>query len=262
MRVNYHTHTTRCNHASGSEREYVENAIKGGLKVLGFSDHSPYIFAPDRRDYAGFRMKPEETAEYIGTIRALAKEYAGDIQLLAGVEIEYYPKYFERTVRFLGEMDCDYLIMGQHMIGDEETAVSGGTADAKVLSRYVSQAIEGMETGKFAYFAHPDMFLFNGDARAREKEYTRLCEAAKRLNVPLEINMYGMVDNRWYPRADFFRLAGEIGNEIVAGVDAHDPGRLSDPTEWERVQAFAAECGVQITELPVERVLSHKTKIR
>ena len=89
-----------------------------------------------------------------------------------------------------------------------------------------------------------------------------LCRKAAECHVPLEINLYGMVDNRWYPRADFFRLAGEIGNEIVAGVDAHSPGRLSDPTEWERVQAFAAECGVTITQLPVERVLSHKGKIR
>jgi len=82
------------------------------------------------------------------------------------------------------------------------------------------------------------------------------------LNVPLEINMYGMVDNRWYPRRDFFTLAGQIGNEIVAGVDAHEPDRLSNRSEWERVQKFAAECGVTITELPVERVLSLKKEIR
>ena len=46
MIVNYHTHTTRCNHASGTEKEYVEAAIETGLKVLGFSDHTPYPF-PD-----------------------------------------------------------------------------------------------------------------------------------------------------------------------------------------------------------------------
>ena len=44
LRTNFHTHTTRCNHAVGEDRQYVEEAIKGGLKVLGFSDHSPYFF--------------------------------------------------------------------------------------------------------------------------------------------------------------------------------------------------------------------------
>ena len=44
MKANYHTHTWRCNHASGNERQYVENAIKAGLEVLGFADHTPYPF--------------------------------------------------------------------------------------------------------------------------------------------------------------------------------------------------------------------------
>ncbi len=44
MLANYHTHTERCYHASGEDKEYVEAAIKAGLKVLGFSDHCPWIF--------------------------------------------------------------------------------------------------------------------------------------------------------------------------------------------------------------------------
>lgn len=35
---NYHTHTTRCYHASGKDEEYVKAAIKAGIKELGFSD--------------------------------------------------------------------------------------------------------------------------------------------------------------------------------------------------------------------------------
>ena len=55
MIANYHTHTPRCNHAVGTEREYVENALEAGLQILGFSDHSPYIFPGDY--YSGFRMR-------------------------------------------------------------------------------------------------------------------------------------------------------------------------------------------------------------
>jgi histidinol-phosphatase (PHP family) len=44
MKINYHTHTTRCHHAAGTEREYVEAAIANGIKVLGFADHTPYPF--------------------------------------------------------------------------------------------------------------------------------------------------------------------------------------------------------------------------
>ncbi|MGN1132610.1 MAG: PHP domain-containing protein, partial [Ruminococcus sp.] len=41
MMYNLHTHTYRCNHASGADRAYVEYAIKAGIKVLGISDHCP-----------------------------------------------------------------------------------------------------------------------------------------------------------------------------------------------------------------------------
>ena len=40
-KCNFHSHTVRCQHAVGEEREYVEEAIKEGFEVIGFSDHSP-----------------------------------------------------------------------------------------------------------------------------------------------------------------------------------------------------------------------------
>ena len=47
MRMNLHTHTPRCHHATGSEREYIERAIAAGLQTLGFSDHAPMPFWGD-----------------------------------------------------------------------------------------------------------------------------------------------------------------------------------------------------------------------
>ena len=57
MKYNLHTHTIRCNHAQGDDREYVESAIMAGIKVLGFSDHCPQFF-PNTDYYSNFRMKP------------------------------------------------------------------------------------------------------------------------------------------------------------------------------------------------------------
>ena len=73
MIANYHTHTWRCRHADGTEREYVERAIEGGLKILGFSDHSPYPF-PDGYD-SGWRMRRDQVEGYVDTVLALKKEY-------------------------------------------------------------------------------------------------------------------------------------------------------------------------------------------
>ena len=73
MKNNYHTHTMRCNHAIGSDREYVEAAIAAGLTELGFSDHSPYIFKDGH--ISGFRMTTKAYGEYVDSIAALREEF-------------------------------------------------------------------------------------------------------------------------------------------------------------------------------------------
>ena len=88
MKANYHTHTFRCNHAYGTEREYIENAIKEGLQVLGFSDHVPMPYKDGW--YSPIRMKPELLTDYVETLLKLKKEYESQIKILVGFEAEYY----------------------------------------------------------------------------------------------------------------------------------------------------------------------------
>ncbi len=86
MIANYHTHTTRCRHAVGAEEDYVKNAIKRGLDILGFSDHTPQYFPGDY--YSRMRMFPEELTDYCDTVRKLRQDYAGHLQIHLGAEAE------------------------------------------------------------------------------------------------------------------------------------------------------------------------------
>ena len=79
IKCNFHTHTTRCKHATGMEREYVENAIEAGFQVLGFSDHSPYLF--EGNHVSRIRMFMEELEGYVRTVEELKQEYKNDIQI-------------------------------------------------------------------------------------------------------------------------------------------------------------------------------------
>ncbi len=80
-----------------------------------------------------------------------------------------------------------------------------------------------MATGKFIYLAHPDLLNYTGEDRIYERYMRNLCEEAKRLSVPLEINLLGAEENRNYPDARFWRIAGEVGNTVILGSDAHNP---------------------------------------
>ena len=116
MNKNYHTHTTRCGHAKGTEREYIECAIQNGFKVLGFSDHTPQPY-PDSY-VSGMRMRMDQLDEYVDTLVNLRDEYKDQIKILIGLETEYYPKYFDKLHEELKARPIDYIIMGQHHVPD------------------------------------------------------------------------------------------------------------------------------------------------
>ena len=65
IKQNYHTHTSRCGHALGTDEEYVLEALGFGLTELGFSDH---IFLPDRNQI-GIRGDYSLLDDYIESIK-------------------------------------------------------------------------------------------------------------------------------------------------------------------------------------------------
>ena len=68
MIANYHTHTYRCHHADGTEREYVERAIENGLKIFGFSEtrvRAGGCFADDGLDIQTALFQGAERSEGI-----------------------------------------------------------------------------------------------------------------------------------------------------------------------------------------------------
>jgi len=227
MRANYHTHTYRCNHAGCSDQRYVDLAIEAGLEVLGFSDHTPYVgFEGDF--YSFYRMLPEQLSDYVESLGALRAQYEGKIELHIGLEAEYYPKLFWGLLEFLRPYGIEYLILGQHYIDDgaEKEHVMRGDGSNERLTKYVDTVIAGINTGKFSYVAHPDVVSYTGDGDFYKAEMKRLCLAAKAAGIPLELNCVGVMKNRCYPNDKFWRIAGDVANSVIIGVDAHSPAEL------------------------------------
>lgn len=248
MIANYHTHTPRCMHASGTEEAYVRRAIEAGLQILGFADHTPYPF-PD--GYVScFRMLPQELPDYADAVRAVQKQYAPSIEIHLGVEAEFYPKYFSDMVSTLRDNGVEYMILGQHMLGNEigEPGCGGPTADERLLRRYCDQSIDAMHTGLFSYFAHPDLMCFTGERNIYAYHVRRLCREAKACGLPLEINLLGLRNGRCYPNPVFWEIAAEEGCDAVLGRDAHQPEALLDAAAEQQALALARRCG--ITPLP------------
>ncbi len=228
MIANYHTHTSRCHHAVGQDEEYVQSAITAGLQILGFSDHTPYFFS---NNYCSkVRMLPQELQGYTASIRQLQDAYKEQIEIRLGVEAEFYPDLFQDTLSLLQDNGIEYMLLGQHWIGNEygEIPIVRPTDDKDRLVQYCRQVCQAMETGKFSYLAHPDVIDFIGSSKIYEENMRCICRTAKACQIPLELNLLGIRCKRHYPKADFWRLAGEEDCPVILGIDAHDPKDILD----------------------------------
>ena len=231
MLANYHTHTPRCNHAVGSEREYIENAIQKGFKILGFSDHTPQPYPPEF--HSNIRMEMNEVEDYTNTLEKLRDEYKKDIEILIGYEVEYTREYFSYLLDYLNQYPLDYIIQGQHFVPNEIDGFYSGaeTLDENKLKAYVDCTIEGMKTGYFTYLAHPDLINYAGPTKIYRQHMKRIVQASVDLNIPLEINMQGFFLNRNYPSDTFFSLASSMGAKFVLGCDSHNPKDVLQPED-------------------------------
>jgi len=255
MITNLHTHTSRCRHARGTETEYVEEARKGGIRKLGFSDHTPQWFDGDY--YSRFRMRRHELDGYIDSVLSLRDQYANKISIHLGLEAEYYPKYFPELLSRLRDTPVEYLLLGQHYIGNEIGDQYSGwkTADAEHLRRYCSQVADALYTGLFTYLAHPDLINYVGDANIYRSHVRTICKAAKDCDIPLEMNLLGIREQRNYPNPDFWAVAAEEGCTVILGIDAHEPENLNDSQTEARARQIASRYGLQLVEDAVFRRL-------
>lgn len=228
MKTNYHTHTMRCNHAVGDDRQYVESAIEKGMEELGFADHSPYIFSDGHQ--SGFRMGVNAYAGYVESLLALREEFKDRIRILIGAEMEYYRDDFKVTFDFMRQLPIDYLILGQHFVDSEPGKLYNGGAsdDEERLVNYVDRVIEAMQLGVYSYVAHPDIINFTGSEEKYRAEIRRLCKASLESETPLEINLLGIREGRHYPKAAFWEEAGKLGCHVIFGCDSHSPKTVSD----------------------------------
>ena len=235
MDYNFHTHTHRCGHASGSEREYIESAIKGGIREMGFSDHAPWIDPALGKEW-GYVVPYRLVPEYVETVRALREEYKDRITLHLGFEAEYDPADPCELIA----LGAEYLLLGQHFVKTPKgryTYIATGGKD-ELLPIYADAVIAGMRSGYYTYVAHPDVFRYDGDRVSYQREMRRICEASIETGVPLEINFLGLREDRFYPTPAFWEMAGEVGAPVTFGFDAHTPAAASDTATLPKAMAL------------------------
>lgn len=257
MKASFHTHTSRCGHAAGRDEDYVKAALRQGFDVLGFSDHMPWPYASGFRN-PHVRMDVRLMDGYLASVAALRERYAGQIRILAGFECEYFPAYMAWLRDALQEKPIDYLILGNHFDQTDETGMYFGQCrTAAHLRAYVDSTVKGLQSGLFAYLAHPDLFMrsykpFDENCRAAARELAQACAAMK---IPMEYNVHDrfiapLTGRTSYPHPAFFEIARQEGVQVLIGLDAHEPDEIRDGTQWALAQRELEPLGGLFIDAP------------
>ena len=234
-----HTHTTYSD-GNNTPEEMVLSAIEKGIKVFGISDHS-YMDFDD-----SYCLKKEKVKEYIKEIERLKAKYSDKIEVLCGIEQDFYSG--------VPEFEFDYVIGSVHYVklGDEYIAVDDTAKELKnAADRYFGGDIYSLveeyyrlvatvaEKTKADVIGHFDLItkfqekepLFDEKNERYIKAWQSAVDSLVEANVPFEIN-YGAISRGYrtapYPSKEIQAYILKKGGRFILSSDSHHKDTIAN----------------------------------
>ena len=252
FRQNLHAHSTY-DDGKSTVRQMIDASIAAGLTSLGISVHSPV------QDEPGCIL-PEQIDAYLDELHALRAEYAGRIEVFAGLEwdimtvtdlsrFDYVigsvhsmppngkPLYVNSTV----EETLDLLV--HHFHGDSDAMAELFFAQYDVIARQPFAQIVGHFDLLTEYDEQREPLFHPSSPRYRKAAYSAMEKLVSAGKI-FEINT-GAISRGYrvtpYPSRELLCVLREMGGKITVGADAHHVSAVT--CGFDMAQALAKECG-------------------
>jgi histidinol-phosphatase (PHP family) len=228
-----HVHSTSSPDASLSEVSLAHRAVKEGLAGVGFVVHLD--FHPSDFCYGSF-----DSVEYETAFRKAARETAGSLILMKGVELGEPLRFRSEITVALTESRFDFLMGALHWIEDRfllDESAYASTDPLELVEEYLRRTLEIVENCELDILAHLGIFR-RGLAKAGISTgfdetilwpvlLERILVTMIERNIALEVNTSGLrrLESVTYPNHAVLRLYRTLGGELVTtGSDTHrDP---------------------------------------
>lgn len=243
--TNYHSHCSFCDGRAPME-EFVKSAVAAGFTAYGVSSHAPLPFATQ------WTLKQEEVVAYFREIERLKKKYAGQIELYAGMEIDYLSGVQNPANDYFQNLPLDYRIGSVHLVYTDEGEIIDTDTSAENFSfllhkyfggdlrrlaeRYYEASLELVESGGFDFIGHADKIFYNAECFepgvTGYSWYKELCEnlfrriAGKGLMLEINTKAY-QSKGCFFPACQHFEIIHRLGIPVVVNSDAHFPERIN-----------------------------------
>ena len=229
---NLHTHSIFSDGKSTPEEVVVE-AINQGMKVLGFSDHSPVPFENS------FAIKNDNVQNYISTIKSLKEKYKDQIDIYCSMEMDFIPGIVKDFKKTKDELGLDYMIGSVHLVGNDVNKlwfIDGSkveTYDEGLFNYYDGDIKKGVKT---FYYQFDKIKMHNRDRYFTEDEkwYRDLVletlTLIKEKDLIVEVNTRGIYKKRssdFYPATWLLPIMKEMNVPVVISSDSHKAEELT-----------------------------------
>ncbi|GGF90010.1 histidinol-phosphatase [Paenibacillus aceti] len=252
MKFDLHTHHFRCGHADGTIPDYIEAAIAAGLSVIGISDHTPYFGSEEDQAQPRIAMAKSEFASYVEEVLSLKQKYAGRIEVLLGIESDYFPEHAEVYRNILNRYPFDYVIGSVHSVKNvsifNKNRWKKLNPEQQIADKeaYYELIRDSARSGMFQILGHIDAMKGNYPAFSEIPATAAIDETLQVIaeqQIVIEINTSGKtkLSGGWYPADSILERALHFGIDVTFGSDAHTPSRVGD--EWNEVAARLREIG-------------------
>ncbi|WP_241696894.1 histidinol-phosphatase HisJ [Mariprofundus sp. KV] len=258
----YHMHTPRCNHATGTVMEYVQAAIDAGLNEIGMSDHSPM---PDGFDKP-WRMDRSELPDYLLEVEQARDAVKVRLTVRIGLEADFHPGTEPYVAEMIDSYNWDYVIGSVHYIGDwgfdnpDTIQIWDTWKIEEAYCAYFKLVQQSAESGLFDIIGHPDLIKKFGhrppaDSLAVKEAMEAMLQAVKQADVTLEISSAGLRKPvaEIYPHKTIVKRAAELGIPFSYGSDAHAPTEVGHGS---------ADCLALLESFGINEIASFKQRQR
>ena len=221
---NYHSHCTFCDGRSIPE-DFVRFAITHGFRAYGFSSHSPLPFE------TFWNMSKDDMPEYLQEINRLKQKYSDQLEIYAGLEIDYLDETYNASIPYFQELPLDYRIGSIHFL--------------PVSERLVEENMVCID-GSFREYAHSVERHFEGDVRLLVK---RFFDTTMKMIEAGGIDIVGHMDKIYMNgqkyeifnfEEDWYRKPFEASGERIDGRGQHQ--------ELDQEKRALPPCGIPITD--------------
>jgi len=244
--IDYHVHTSLCNHARGSMETYIRRAVAIGLNDICFLDH--LTIQPSETNLS---MAPGEVPFYFQALQRLKQRYKGVINIRIGLEIDFNPTYIDLFQEIIARFSFDVIGGSLHFPGDLNIVSRssswkkglGDTDDAYNL--YLEHLKKMLDYDYFDVVCHLDLIKKFGRKPATPlgQEFDDILSMIKRKHLTVEINTSGFNHpaEELYPSFDIIRNCHKHGIGITLGSDAHQPDQVGQ--HYDRVLPLLRSAG-------------------